>query len=148
MAGLLDVNVLVALLVPTHEHHVLARRWVLSRGVAEGWATCPVTELGVIRVCAQLPEGRRTPAATADALLQLRVSSRGHLFWPDAVSPAIMVELRQAETARQVTDRYLLGLARRYEGQVVTCDQALAISGGDDVINLLSNAPEPDESKP
>jgi hypothetical protein len=34
----------------------------------------------------------------------------------------VMIELRQAETARQVTDRYLLGLARRFGGRVVTCD--------------------------
>ena len=118
MAGLLDVNVLVALLVPTHEHHARARQWVTSTGAVEGRATCPLTELGVIRVCAQLPIGRRLPRATVDALLQLRVSSPGHLFWPDAISPAIMIELRQAETARHVTDRYLLGLARRYGGQV------------------------------
>lgn len=137
MAGLLDVNVLVALLVTTHEHHILARQWVTSRGASEGWATCPLTELGVIRVCAQLPIGSRKPRATADALLQIRVSSPGHIFWPDAVSPAIMFELRQAETARQVTDRYLLGLARRYRGQLVTCDHALVVAGGDDVINLL-----------
>lgn len=138
MAGLLDVNVLVALLVPTHEHHGLARQWVVSPGATEGWATCPLTELGVIRVCAQLPIGSRPPRATVDALLQLRVSSSGHLFWPDAISPAIMLELRQAETARQVTDRYLLGLARRYRGRVVTCDHGLAVAGGDDVINLLN----------
>ena len=138
MAGLLDVNVLVALLVPTHEHHALARQWVTSTGAVEGWATCPLTELGVIRVCAQLPIGSRLPRATVDALLQLRVSSPGHLFWPDAISPAIMLELRQAETARQVTDRYLLGLARRYGGQVVTCDQGLAVAGGQDVVNLLA----------
>jgi len=81
--------------------------------------------------------GRRPPRATVDALLQLRVSGRGHLFWPDAVSPAIMLELRQAETARQVTDRYLLGLARRYGGRVVTCDGGLASAGGADVVNLL-----------
>jgi predicted nucleic acid-binding protein len=49
VADLLDVNVLVAVLVPTHEHHALAREWVVSRGAAEGWATCPLTELGVIR---------------------------------------------------------------------------------------------------
>jgi hypothetical protein len=96
-----------------------------------------MTELGVIRVCAQLPLGSRPPGATADALLQFRVSSRGYLFWPDAVSPAVMLEVRQAAAARQGMDRYLLGLARPYGGQVVTCDQALAISGGADVINLL-----------
>jgi uncharacterized protein len=126
VSGLLDVNVLVALLVPTHEHHTVARQWVVAHGASEGWATCPLTELGVIRVCAQLAIGSRPPRATADALLQLRVSSPGHLFWPDAVSPAVMLELRQAETARQVTDRYLLGLARRYQGRLVTCDRALA----------------------
>lgn len=136
------MSVLVALLVPTHEHHALARQWVVSRGASEGCATCPLTELGAIRVCAQLPIGSRPPRATADALLQLRVSSPGHLFWPDAVSPAIMLELRQAETARQVTDRYLLGLARRYGGRVVTCDHGLAVAGGDDVINLLDQATE------
>jgi predicted nucleic acid-binding protein len=112
---------------------------VLSQGAVEGWATCPVTELGAIRVCGQLPEGRRAPTATADALLQLRVSSRGHLFWPDPVSPAIMAELRQAETARQVTDRYLLGLARRFGGRVVTCDQGLSAAGAHHVINLLAD---------
>ena len=57
---------------------------------------CPMTELGVIRVCALLPLGSRPPGATADALLQFRVSSRGYLFWPDAVSPAVMLEVRQA----------------------------------------------------
>ena len=139
MVGRLDVNVLVALLVPAHEH-ALARRWVTSTGAVEGWATCPLTELGVIRVCAQLPVGSRPPRATVHALLQLRVSSPGHLFWPDAVSPAVMLELRQPETARQVTDRYLLGLARRYGGRVVTCDHGLAVAGGDDVFDLLQSS--------
>jgi uncharacterized protein len=139
VAGLLDVNVLVALLVPTHEHHALARRWVTSIGSVDGWATCPLTELGVIRVCAQLPLGGRPPRATVDALLQLRVSSSGHLFWADVVSPATMLELREAVTARQVTDRYLLGLARRYNGQVVTCDHGLAVAGGSDVVDLLAS---------
>ena len=111
---------------------------MITTGAVKGWATCPLTELGVIRVCAQIPVGSRPPKVTVVALLHLRVSSSGHLFWPDAVSPAIMLELRQADTARQVTDRYLLGLARRYGGQVVTCDQGLAAAGGQDVVNLLA----------
>ena len=88
--------------------------------------------------CLCTASGWQPPAACdADALLQLRVTNSGHLFWPDVVSPAIMLELRQAETARQVTDRYLLGLARRYGGRVVTCDHGLAVAGGDDVFDLL-----------
>ena len=136
------MNALVALLVPTHEHHARGRRWILTEGSTAGWATCPLTELGAIRVCAQLPVGARPPRATVDALLQFRVSTAGHVFWPDAVSPAAMIELRQAETARQVTDRNLLGLARRFGGRLVTCDHGLVVAGGDDVINLLDQSME------
>lgn len=133
MIGLLDVNVLVALLVPLHEHHAAAQQWVLDAGARDGWATCAVTELGLIRVCAQLSVGRRTPEATADALVLLRATSAGHVFWPDIVSPAALTEVRTAVTAKQVTDRYLWGLARRYRGRVVTFDGGLAAAGGEDV---------------
>lgn len=46
MISLLDVNVLVALLVPEHEHHVLAQNWFAQEAVAHGWASSVVTELG------------------------------------------------------------------------------------------------------
>ena len=59
MVGLLDVNVLVALFVPEHEHHVAALNWFTTEGALRGWAMCVVSELGVIRVCAQLPGGGR-----------------------------------------------------------------------------------------
>jgi toxin-antitoxin system PIN domain toxin len=137
VAGLLDVNVLVALLVPEHLHHTLALNWFSSQAAAAGWATCAVTELGVIRVCAQLPGGQWPPEATADRLLMLTISNREYLWWPDMVSPAVLPEVRAAATAKQVTDRYLLGLARRNGGRVVTFDRALATAGGDDVVCLL-----------
>lgn len=136
MVGLLDVNVLVALLVPVHEHHVWARQWVLTAGAQDGWATCPVTELGLIRVCAQLPVGHRAPEATADALVLFRATNVGHVFWPDVVSPATLAQVRSAVTAKQITDRYLWGLARYYRGQLVTFDRGLAAAGGDDVCLL------------
>jgi predicted nucleic acid-binding protein len=65
VVGLLDVNVLVALLVPEHQHHTLAIDWFTSQAVGEKWATCAVTELGVIRVCAQLPGEPWPPETTA-----------------------------------------------------------------------------------
>lgn len=137
MVGLLDVNVLVALLLSEHQHHTPALNWFSSEAAAGGWATCVVTELGAIRVCAQLPGGRWTPEATADELLMLTISKRGYVWWPDTVSPAVLTEVRAAGTAKHVTDRYLLGLARRNGGRVVTFDRALAMAGGDDVICLL-----------
>ena len=138
MVGLLDVNVLVALVVPVHEHHATARQWVLTTGTQDGWATCPLTELGLIRVCAQLPMGNRAPEATADALLLLRAMNAGHVFWPDVMSPASLSQVRTAPTAKQVTDRYLWGLARHYSGRVITFDRGLAATGGHDV-HLLSS---------
>jgi toxin-antitoxin system PIN domain toxin len=137
VVALLDVNVLVALLVPEHEHHARAVAWFATDGAEHGWATCAVTELGVIRVCAQLPGGTWPAETTAGGLLMLTASSPVHVWWPDAVSPLVLQEVRSATTGKQVTDRYLLGLARRNGGQVVTFDRALATFGGGDVICLL-----------
>jgi hypothetical protein len=139
VVGLLDVNVLVALVVPEHEHHDAALTWYVGAD-NEGWATCAVTELGVIRVCAQLPGGGWPPERTADQLLILTADGRAHEFWPDALSPAVMPEVRTAQTGKQLTDRYLLGLARRHGGKLVTFDRSLASAGGDDVTCLLPPA--------
>lgn len=140
MISLLDVNVLVALLVPEHVHHVRAQEWFGAEAVVNGWATCAVTELGAIRVCAQLPSGAWPPEATADRLLLLTATGREYVWWSDVVSPVILPEVRAAATAKQVTDRYLLGLARKNAGQVATFDQALAKFGGTDVVCLLAAA--------
>jgi toxin-antitoxin system PIN domain toxin len=136
VVGLLDVNVLVALLVPEHQHHAIAINWFSSEAASAGWATCAVTELGVIRVCAQLSGGTWSPEAASDRLLMLMISNRGYVWWPDTVSPAVLPEVRSAGSAKQVTDRYLLGVARRNRGQVITFDRALATAGGEDVVCL------------
>lgn len=81
-----------------------------------------------------------SPEATADGLVLLTISNREHAWWPDSVSPALLPEVRSAATAKQVTDRYLLGLARQNGGRVVTFDRALATAGGDDVLCLLPAA--------
>lgn len=136
MVGLLDVNVLVALFVPEHQHHELALNWFAATAATGGWATCAVTAFGVIRVCAQLSGGNWPPEVTADRLLMLTASNREYVWWADAVSPAVLPEVRSASRAKQVTDRYLLGLARRNGGQLVTFDRQLAADGGHDVVCL------------
>lgn len=138
MVGLLDVNVLVALIVPEHEHHLAALNWFTTEGTLRGWATCVVSELGVIRVCAQLPGGTWPSERTADQILMLTAASREWVFWPDAASPATIAEVRSATTGKQITDRYLLALARRHGGRLVTFDRAISRAGGDDVVCLLA----------
>jgi predicted nucleic acid-binding protein len=75
---------------------------------------------------------------TADRLLLLTAVSREFVFWPDTVSPAAMPEVRSANTGKQITDRYLLGLARRHSGRLITFDRSLKATGGSDVVCLLT----------
>jgi toxin-antitoxin system PIN domain toxin len=93
MAALLDVNLLVALAWPNHVHHQPALAW-FQRHHSAGWATCPVTESGFVRVSsnvASVPEAR-TPR---EAILLLRriVAFPHHEFWQDDVSFAASVPL-------------------------------------------------------
>ena len=86
MTFLLDVNVLIALIDPTHVNHDDAHRWFGREGRAS-WATCPITENGVIRIPGhpRYPNNSGSPAAVAAVLLSLR-NRPGHVFWPDDVS--------------------------------------------------------------
>jgi len=50
--SLLDVNVLLALAWPNHVHHPAAHRW-FAENHREGWATCPLTQMGFVRTVNQ-----------------------------------------------------------------------------------------------
>jgi predicted nucleic acid-binding protein len=52
MRSLLDVNVLIALLDAEHVHHDAARDW-MRENIRHGWATCPITQNGCLRIMAQ-----------------------------------------------------------------------------------------------
>jgi toxin-antitoxin system PIN domain toxin len=124
-----DVNLLVALFDPDHIHHELAHDW-FSGQRSEGWATCPVTENGFVRVLANPAYGG--PAARPVELLdRLRTfcSSGHHHFWPDAVSFRDRALFNPPFVAghRQITDIYLLGLARKMGGRLATFDRAIPV---------------------
>ncbi|MGI9334421.1 MAG: TA system VapC family ribonuclease toxin [Gammaproteobacteria bacterium] len=129
MRALFDVNVLIAIFDPAHVHHERAHAW-LAAEQHHGWATCPLTQNGFVRIISQ----PRYPNAisTADAIGRLRraTGSGTHAFWTDHIS--IADESRFVEQQflgpRQVTDLYLLGLAVHNEGRLVTFDQALSTS--------------------
>jgi uncharacterized protein len=125
---LLDVNVLVALAWPNHVHHRAAVSWFTSAH-ADGWATCPVTQSGFVRVSSNrrvIPDAR-SPREAATVLRAL-LGMAGHAFWADDVSIAHAdeVDLGRLQGYRQVTDAHLLALAARRGGRLVTFDGALA----------------------
>jgi uncharacterized protein len=126
-AYLLDVNVLVALAWPTHVHHLAARAW-FDRESAGGWATCPITQLGFVRVSSN-PKAIRDAVHPhqAIALLQRLTGLPGHRFWADEapVTPAGPFASLSLVGHRHVTDACLLALARHHGGRLATLDRGV-----------------------
>jgi toxin-antitoxin system PIN domain toxin len=142
--ALLDVNVLVALFDPDHIHHDLAHDWFADHRES-GWATCPVTENGFVRVLAHPGYGSAV-ARPADLIERLRrfCASGHHQFWPDGVSLTDETLFAPAFVGghQQVTDIYLLGLARKRGGCLATFDRTIPLKavrgGGPDLLAVIA----------
>jgi toxin-antitoxin system PIN domain toxin len=126
--ALLDVNVLVALLDGAHIHHRTATSW-LAANVRKGWASCPLTQNGCVRILS-LPaySNPQTPSAVADRLGHATAGTT-HEFWPDSLSLLESGTLNWAHvlTSRQITDTYLLALAVARGGRLVTLDRGISL---------------------
>jgi uncharacterized protein len=129
---LLDANVLIALLVDDHVHHVPAENWFV--GTSANFATCPTTQGSLIRLL--IREGQ--PAAAALAVLSGATADPRHEFWPDDV-PFTDVPVHGIFGHRQVTDAYLAQLTRARGSRLATFDQALA-SLHNDVAELVPDS--------
>jgi toxin-antitoxin system PIN domain toxin len=150
MAYLLDVNVLIALLDVGHVQHEAAHAW-FGRVAQTAWATCPLTENGVLRIIGNpgYPNTMETPAAVAPLVAQLRAHP-GHEFWSDDVSllNPDHVDASRLLATNQVTDTYLLALARIHGGRLATFDRRLVANAVPDgtrhleVINQAGAGPE------
>jgi toxin-antitoxin system PIN domain toxin len=143
MRALLDVNVLIALLDEGHVHHSLATGW-LEREIHYGWASCPLTQNGCIRIMSQ-PKypGSVIAAQVADRLAEA-ARSPDHEFWPADVNMLSedVFDWSRVLGHRQVTDVYLLALAVHHGGRFVTFDRRIvfdAVQGARaENLNILS----------
>jgi uncharacterized protein len=124
--SLLDVNVLIALLDLDHTHHREARRW-LELEAKQGWASCPITQNGCVRAMSQEGYPNPLPASSVIARLAAATQTSYHEFWPDDVSilDAAEVQANRVHGPKQVTDIYLLALAVRHNGRLVTFDATI-----------------------
>lgn len=131
--ALLDVNALVALAWDSHVQHARVRAWFAEHS-SSGWATCPLTESGFVRVSSNpqvLPVAIGIDAAR-EVLSVLRTRA-AHRFLTDDVSLSDS-DVPKITGHRQVTDAHLLTLARRRGVRLVTFDAGvLALSQGRDV---------------
>lgn len=127
--ALLDINVLLALLDCDHVDHERAREWLDSE-IGTGWASCAITQNGVVRIMSQ----PRYPSPVAPSLvadlLDQACSTPHHEFWACEISllDNRLVDRSRLHGARQVTDAYLLALAMHRGGRFVTFDRSVVMS--------------------
>ena len=137
---LLDINLLLALMDPMHVHHEPSHQWFAEQG-RQGWATCPLTENGFIRIASHpnYPNRPGDVPAVCSILRQV-CESPGHHFWADDLSILDILEPDAIITHAQITDAYLLGLAVRKEGKLATLDKRIpvdAVPGGRQALELI-----------
>lgn len=142
MTFLLDVNVLIALIDPAHVGHDAAHAWFEYEGGGD-WATCPITQNGVIRIVGH-PRYPNTPGSPAEAaeIARRLCALDGHRYWPDDVDVfgSDLIDTSEIRTPNQVTDTYLLALAAAHGGKLATFDRKLsvrAVRGGRGALHLI-----------
>ncbi len=139
---LLDVNVLIALIDPAHVLHDPAHAWFAKTG-KKAWATCPLTQNGVLRIVgsSRYSNSPGTPAAVAEIMTAF-LALPGHEFWPDDITILDRKRVRATRLleSAQVTDSYLLALAAAHRGQLATFDQKIvtdAVVDGPQALHLI-----------
>jgi toxin-antitoxin system PIN domain toxin len=127
MIALLDVNVLVALAWPNHINHEVAHHWFAAHR-DHGWATCPVTQAGFVRVSSN-QRVFRDAKSPGEALLLLDriVSLAGHCFFTDEVDFTCdpLIDRERLFGHRQITDAQLLAIAGANGAGVATFDRGM-----------------------
>jgi toxin-antitoxin system PIN domain toxin len=128
--ALLDVNVLVALFYPDHIHHEAAHIW-FSANRSRGWATCPITENGLVRILSNITytQGRHESAESVRNRLNTFCVSSNHSFWPSHLSIRDEQRFKLSGLSHgKITDVYLLAIAVDQGGRFVTFDRRIPLT--------------------
>ena len=131
MRSLLDINVLIALFDPDHAFHDRAHAWWSENG-KHGWASCPLTENGAIRILSHPSYSRKIQFTPAELIEGFREFSQrtDHEFWGDSISllDQGIFDSGHIHNSRQLTDLYLQALAVFHHGRLVTFDEGIVLS--------------------
>lgn len=129
MVALLDVSMLIAMLDEAHVHHQKAHAWMAVHGFL-GWASCGVTQNGCVRIMTQsVYPGGHTVASVAGKL-RTAMKSTLHTLWADSISITDEALFHNARilTGKHLTELYLLALAVKKDGRLVTFDRGIPVS--------------------
>ena len=127
---LADVNVLIALMDEDHIHRKIVAKWFDASAEAE-FGVCAFTETGFLRVTTNPKAGSHSIEEALDALASLN-NHAGYRLWPMAEGWAALVEPFRERVFghQQITDAYLLGLAVKEDGVLVTLDKGILYMAG------------------
>jgi toxin-antitoxin system PIN domain toxin len=122
---LFDVNILIALGDQEHIHREAALQ-LLKKARSIGWATCPLSENGFLRILGHpnYPKGPASPQ-TARIILSSLTGQPGHQFWSDDFSFTDTKAFPTLPAARELTDYYLLALAVRKGARFASFDRRI-----------------------
>lgn len=107
------------------------------------WATCPLTENGVARILGNpnYPDSPGSPTEVVSYLVDL-AKLTNHVFWPDDISlvTSNLVDRTASFSPKQLTDVYLLALAKAHGGKLATFDHRTAtapVTDGSEALYLI-----------
>ena len=123
MRALPDVDVLIALHDRDDALHERAEI-LFDANASFGWAGCPLTQNGCLRIMSQAGYGQPQSLAVLVAMLRNSVNTEFHSFWSDDISILDQSRFRHGHmhSPRSLTDLYLFALAVANAGRFVTFD--------------------------
>ena len=127
MRALLDVNALIALLDEEHVHHAAILEWLTrEENLRHGFATCAITQLGLIRVMSSKGYYRPVPPHESAAHLE-QITRKGHRYLGIPAPCEGAVRWKSTGSA-QSTDATLLATALVHGCRLVTFDTAISLA--------------------
>ena len=118
MKYLLDVNALIALGYKQHVFHQRVSGWAAGKSLA----TCSITELGFVRILAQLPEADISVTTSREMLATMKRERRLKQI---SDSQSVVDLPAWVEKPGQITDGHLLALAQSNNSALATCDEGI-----------------------
>ena len=118
MKYLLDVNALIALGYKQHVFHQRVSGWAAGKSLA----TCSITELGFVRILAQLPEADISVTTSREMLATMKRERRLKQI---SDSQSVVDRPAWVEKPGQITDGHLLALAQSNNSALATCDEGI-----------------------
>ena len=127
---LADLNVLIALTDENHIHHAKVTQWFDGSGHHD-WGMCALTGAGLMRLLTN-PKIGGLPVEEAVEVLASLIDHPGYRFWPivDDWTTLAAPLIERVFGHQQITDAYLLGLAVKEDGILVTMDKAIKYLAG------------------